>query len=222
MTIRAWIAVSAAAAAIVSLIVSGGDVALARALRSVDPGLKTAAAWVTHAGDSTIYLLGSAAAAVYFRFLRRDDRGWRTAALVFAAIACSGILVNLLKFLFGRTRPGVLYDQGVALFLGPTFDSAVRSFPSGHATTVAAAAWLAALLAPRWRVPALMAALAVGASRLLVGYHFLSDVLAGFVVGWASVELSRHAFLRLGWWPGPHAIQAPAANPRAASTRADS
>lgn len=57
------------------------------------------------------------------------------------------------------------------------------SFPCGHATTAAAAATALALLVPRWRVPAAAIALLVGASRVLLGVHFVADVLAGFALG---------------------------------------
>jgi len=169
MTARIAAAVIAALAIVLLLIFGGGDVAMAHALRGIDPPAR------------------------------------RVAALCFAAIAASGILVNLLKVFFGRTRPGALFDRGVVEFLGPTLDSAIRSFPSGHSATVGAVAALAWMLAPRLRWTALAFALAVGASRLVVGYHFASDVIAGLLVGWASVALTRHAFARRGWWPVEHA-----------------
>ncbi len=208
MSVRAPVVVLATLVAIIALIGLEGDVALAQGLRGIDPTLKRVAGWVTLAGDAAAYLVLSALAAVYFGFVRRDERKARLALLVLAGIGLSGILVNLLKFLFGRTRPGMLYDQGIEAFFGPTLDSAIRSFPSGHATTVAAAATLVILLSPRWRVPALVFAGTVGISRLLVGYHFLSDVLAGFLVGWVSALLAHRLFVRQGWWPAIHGAQA--------------
>lgn len=209
MSLRALLLVVAALAAIAALIALGGDLALARELREVAPGLRRAARWITQAGDATAYLVLSALAAIFYWFVRRDPVAARTALLVLVAFAGSGILVNLLKFLFGRTRPGMFYGQGVSAFLGPTWDSAIRSFPSGHATTVAVAAALVVLLAPRWRVLAVAGAGLVGVSRLLVGYHFLSDVLAGFLLGWFSVWATHRLFVRQGWWPAAHAVQAP-------------
>lgn len=196
-------------AAIVALIATGGDLALARELRDIEPGLRRAARWITQAGDATAYLVLSALAVPFYWFVRRDRAAARTALLVLVAFAGSGIVVNLLKFLFGRTRPGLFYDAGIAAFHGPTWDSAIRSFPSGHATTVAVAAALVVLLAPRWRAPAVAGAALVGGSRLLVGYHFLSDVLAGFLLGGLWVWATHRLFVRQGWRPATHAAQAP-------------
>ncbi|MCC6467376.1 MAG: phosphatase PAP2 family protein [Alphaproteobacteria bacterium] len=201
-------------AAVAGLILGGGDEALARALRDVDPGLKRAAAWISRAGEPTAYLIASAAVAAYGCLRGRHDRARRLSVLAFAAVAASGILVNLLKFLFGRTRPGSLLDRGVVEFLGPTLDSAVRSFPSGHAATVGAVAALVWLFWPRWRAAALLFALAVAVSRLLVGYHFASDVIAGLAVGWVSVALTRHVFVRQGWWQAQAGAYAPPRNDR--------
>lgn len=209
MSSRALFAVVATLVAIAVLIATGGDLALARELRDIEPDLRRAARWITQAGDATAYLVVSALAVPFYWFVRRDRAGARTALLVLAAFAGSGILVNLLKFLFGRTRPGIFYDAGVSAFLGPTWDSAIRSFPSGHATTVAVAASLVVLLAPRWQLPVLAGAVLVGLSRLLVGYHFLSDVLAGFVLGWTTVWATHRLFVRQGWWPASHAAQPP-------------
>lgn len=209
MSLRALLLIVAALAAIAALIGLGGDLALARELRDIAPGLRRAARWITQAGDATAYLVLSALAAIFYWFVRRDRGAAVTALLALVAFASSGILVNLLKFVFGRTRPGVFYDQGVSAFLGPNWDSAIRSFPSGHATTVAVAAALVVLLAPRWGAWAVGAAALVGVSRLLVGYHFLSDVLAGFLLGWISVWATHRLFVRQGWWPASHAFQAP-------------
>lgn len=202
------------------LIFGGGDVMMAHVLRGVPPWAKSAASWVSLAGEPTVYLGAAAFAAGFYRLVRRDDGRCRGALLILAAIALSGILVNLLKFLFGRTRPGMLYDHGIAEFMGPTFDSAIRSFPSGHAATVGAITGLVFLLAPRWRGAAIAFAIAVGLSRLLVGYHFVSDVIAGLAVGWLSVVLARLGFARWGWWPNAHRVQAPDAGPRPRSSGA--
>jgi len=198
---NARIALAATGIAIAALIATGADQMLAHRLQFIDPAVRRGAALLTRAGDSTPYLLFTAFAALYFRFRRRDERLWRMAAFAFAAIALSGVAVNLLKIGLGRVRPGGPYEAGVGSFLGPTLADFARSFPSGHATTLGAVVAVVAVLAPRWLVPAVVLAAAVGISRLLVGYHFASDVIAGFLLGWASVALTRHVFARRGWWP---------------------
>jgi undecaprenyl-diphosphatase len=97
------------------------------------------------------------------------------------------------KQLVNRTRPTL---NPIAATLGP-------SFPSGHSATAAAFyAGIALLLARRrqrvWRMllagGAVAVAVAVAASRVLLDVHWLSDVIAGVMVGWAWFAISSIAF----------------------------
>ena len=111
--------------------------------------------------------------------------------LALALVVPGGMLLNvLMKHAFGRARPS---------FDDPILTLATYSFPSGH---VAAATLLYGLLAAflisrtaewRWRVPiALVAFLIVtlvGLSRVYLGVHYLSDVLAAFAEGIAWLAL---------------------------------
>jgi membrane-associated phospholipid phosphatase len=187
----------------VALIASDADPAITYRLEKyTDPALKRALALLTYTGEATLYLLPAAAAAWYFRFRLRDECRFRTAVFTFCAIGLSGLLVNLLKVSFGRVRPGGPFDM-VGDFVGPTLTMYARSFPSGHATTLGAITALVAALAPRWLLPVAILAAIVGVSRLVVGYHFPSDVIAGFLLGWVSVAVTRHVFARHAWWPLP-------------------
>ena len=120
----------------------------------------------------------------------------RTAAVVeFLAVVVLGqtLLMNLTKVLVGRPRPDIHRLTG---FSG-------SSFPSGHAMTAAATFAAVALLIGRGRprrVKALLAAgagaiaVAVAMSRVLLGVHWLTDVLAGLAMGWAWFAISSIAF----------------------------
>jgi undecaprenyl-diphosphatase len=105
---------------------------------------------------------------------------------LFAALALGGsALLNIAaKQLFARERPS-LWES-----IAPedTF-----SFPSGHAMGSMTLAWVCLLLAwrTRWRWPVLIAAAAftviVGLSRVYLGVHYPSDILAGWTAAsiWA-------------------------------------
>lgn len=102
--------------------------------------------------------------------------GWRHAMLVIAALGASAI-TTVVKHLVDRQRPpgGVELDP---------------SFPSGHTAWATAVFGLIFVLAIRRRryCPAAGAALivaAMGPSRLLLGVHYFSDVLAGYAIGLA-------------------------------------
>lgn len=114
------------------------------------------------------------------------------AAVVAASALLGSLTSTLIKTLFDRVRPSAVFEVDALVALPAT-----ASFPSGHATTAAAAATALALLAPRWRALAVVLALFVGASRVLLGVHFVGDVLAGFALGVAIGGLVGLAGRRL-------------------------
>jgi membrane-associated phospholipid phosphatase len=134
-----------------------------------------------------VTLLGVTLVAVVLLWRRRE----RTDA-VFLALAFVGaqVLSNGMKLGFRRERP---------FFADPLATESTFSFPSGHAlVSLAVYGALALLLARRLRSNGQRALLfagtallvvAIGFSRLYLGVHFLSDVLAGFAAGlaWLSV-----------------------------------
>lgn len=106
----------------------------------------------------------------------------RPAIWLFATIASGRIVVELLKIAVARPRP-LLVDRLVLV------DSA--SFPSSHSAgaMLTAIAIVIAFDRPRsWLAVAILFALLVGASRVLLGVHWPSDVLAGWGFGllWAG------------------------------------
>lgn len=163
------------------------DVALAlEGLRT--PALDATARVLAVVGDTAIMTVVTLAAAAAFASARR----FREAAYVALTMGAGFAASTLLKALVDRARP-------VGIALGPVPDSA--SFPSGH---VVAAACLAGALAVivqmragstlRRRAVASAAAAAwvvlMAASRVYLGVHFVSDVVAGALLGAAVVTAS--------------------------------
>jgi len=100
----------------------------------------------------------------------------------------------VLKLLVGRLRPVV--EVPLTEFSG-------NSFPSGHAlgATVTYGSLLLVFLpaiAPRWRKPAIalvaLLVTAIGLTRILLGAHFVSDVVAGWLLGVAWLVITAYAF----------------------------
>jgi undecaprenyl-diphosphatase len=112
------------------------------------------------------------------------------AALSSAALA--GVTVMLLKGLFERARPPLM-DPGLDP-IGSVPGSA--SFPSGHAATAFAAAVAVGMVYPRFRTPLLVLAATVAASRVYLGVHFATDVLAGSLLG-AAIGLATGSVARV-------------------------
>lgn len=121
-------------------------------------------------------------------------------AYIFSTIAFSGIVVVIIKRLIGRARPMYLEELGV-LHLEPfSMHWSFHSFPSGHATTaVAFALALHTLTNRRFHGWIIAFGFAIGLSRIVVGDHYLSDVVAGSFVGLASAILVRDYFATRNW-----------------------
>jgi len=128
--------------------------------------------------------------------LRR--RRWLPGALLAAAVAGAVVLYDVVKPVVERPRPPA--STWIGLFSG-------WAFPSGHATqSVAFYGMLAIVLsagrpvgvqARRWAVAAGLVLL-VGASRIYLGGHWLTDVLGGFALGAAWVAFVVAIALRRG------------------------
>ena len=123
---------------------------------------------------------------------------WRTRriaipAYLFTTVLSTMAVNNLVKWIVDRPRPN----------LARLVEPAGSSFPSGH-TAVAAATWAAiALVMGRGRSrpvkTTLLAAaggitVAVAASRVMLGVHWLTDVAAGAAMGWAVFAVTSIAF----------------------------
>ena len=124
-----------------------------------------------------------------------------------AATVWSADLISFgVKHLVGRERPSSALAQA-----DPLVHASGPSFPSGHATTAFAGAVMLACLVGR-AVPVLFAlATAIAFSRVYVGVHYPSDVLAGAVLG-TTVAVATVALLR--------ALRRPSAPlPRSARTK---
>ena len=148
---------------------------------------------VTQFGFGTPYLIAFALAFVVLRWggnappLRPWAAAMRAAARVpaflFAALALSGLLVDALKPIFGRTRPGLLFAGGTYDFSWFGLRADHWSFPSGHAETAAALMTALWCLWPRPLPFYVLGTMLVAASRLLLGAHYLSDVAMGCFIG---------------------------------------
>jgi membrane-associated phospholipid phosphatase len=100
-------------------------------------------------------------------------------AFLFLSVAASGLVADLLKFVFGRPRPKLLFGSGVYDFGWLGLRADYWSFPSGHAATIVALAAALFCLWPRHLLFYVLVAAIVSLSRVVVGAHYLSDVLAG-------------------------------------------
>jgi undecaprenyl-diphosphatase len=117
----------------------------------------------------------------------------RPLASAFLAVSL-GIAVFLkLKRAIGRRRPCTMEPHCWATLLPPD----QFSFPSGHTITAFAVALALGSYYPSMLPGLLFCAASVAASRILLGMHFLTDVLAGAALGAALGELCAFLLRRL-------------------------
>jgi membrane-associated phospholipid phosphatase len=181
-------------------IASGLDIVVARFVEDLPEGPHRFARLVSQLGDSAWYLIGGIAVWLLARFVLRRRRLAADALLFLAVIVGPGIAVQLPKLAIGRTRPGELIDHGVSAFEPFSGNGAM---PSGHATVAGAIAIFVICLAPRWWPLAAALLVTVGAARVLSGFHYPADVLAGWVFGILGGYLVIRVSTARGWWPPP-------------------
>jgi undecaprenyl-diphosphatase len=115
---------------------------------------------------------------------------WRPFVMMAAAFGGAAALYDIVKPAVARTRPPAALQVG-----GP--DSG-WAFPSGHATQSIAFYGMLAIVVGLWYAPsrrrlfaigAALVVILVGASRLYLGVHWLTDVLGGYALGLAWMSL---------------------------------
>jgi len=201
-----WLALSVLAFALLDSVSLAFDAAEAHATATFDPRVKNFFEIVTKAGQSDWLFALSILTLVYALYrregeiTRRARAGWgllASRALYFFAVqAFSGLLSQVVKHVVGRARPKLVDTLGPQHFDVFSLKAVLASFPSGHTTTIVAAAASLSFFMPR-RVALLFAlALPVAASRLIIGAHYPSDVLGGVFLGLGSALAVARVFGR--------------------------
>ena len=208
-----FVVVAALAAALAEVL---EDVLVGDGINAVDGPTTTWLAahrdpWLT-AALKGVSLLGNTAAEVTVAVLVSVAVTWRSgkwlpAVLGLIGTAGIGLLILTAKLVVGRSRPALPY----AIVSEDGY-----SFPSGHATGTAAVGLLCAWMLSRWLVTSWTGRVAVwsvavgvigavGFSRVYLGVHYVSDVVAGWLLGaaWAG------AVMLVGvWWDNTRAVTA--------------
>jgi membrane-associated phospholipid phosphatase len=153
--------------------------------------------------DSTFIVITNSAAAIAFGIpgmlliiglLKKKKELWQKALTIIIPVALSAIVANILKFSLDMPRPYELYP-----FIEKLSSGGSPSFPSGHTADAFAFAVGAGLVFRKWYIitPCLFWAVLVGTSRMWLGVHFPSDVLAGAIIGTACAFIYYRAEKRI-------------------------
>ncbi len=134
--------------------------------------LWAAAVVLAHSGDSWLWM-----GVLGLIWLLGGGEWHRRAALLALAVGAQALVIFALKQAIRRERPQGEWG-GIYRAIDP------HSFPSGHATRAALLAVMAAGLGPAWfGLLLLVWAPLVSLARVATGVHYLSDILAGIVIG---------------------------------------
>lgn len=122
---------------------------------------------VSHMGDGEVGIVFCSTLLAF-----GDEKGHETGKLVLVSIVGAGAVASSLKYVVNRTRPDGDSDN--------RFNS---SFPSGHVSGAFSVASVVGARYKRWRIPIYALASAIAISRVYLGRHYPSDVMAGAGVG---------------------------------------
>ena len=201
------------------------DRSIAQTLHShAIPWLTRGVIVITYVGSGWVLVpLAALVTAVLFQ-----RRHWGEGLILVSATSGAAFLNWMIKLLIHRPRPE---------FVDPLIHAGGYSFPSGHSATAAAFYMTLGLLGAGWvrrwetRVYVLLAAVfavaLVGFSRLYLGVHYLSDVLAGYALGafWTTTAITTGMVLDRALFPHASgqevAVKSEDSRPAAGATEQD-
>ena len=163
--------------------------------KNINPHNPSSGYWRFTSASTNFFSAGIPISVLVTGIINKDPQLRRKSLEIFATILTESIISQAMKVAFDRMRPAEKYPNDIF----PYRNVSGRSFPSGHTSLSFAAAASLSIQCKKWyiTVPAYMWAASVGYSRIYLGVHYPSDVLAGAAVGigsayavhWANAKL---------------------------------
>lgn len=153
------------------------------------PWLNPVMNFITNLGNEGIFWI----ALIILMFFFKKTRKIAVCAAI--SMILTLVLVNIaLKPMIARTRPYVLLENLTFITKQP----GDHSFPSGHSAHALAASWVMfRMMKKKYGVPLLVLGILIALSRLYVGVHFPTDVIAGCACGMIMAEIAMFAGRKL-------------------------
>jgi membrane-associated phospholipid phosphatase len=164
--------------------------------KSINPQNPNSGYWKFTTG-STYYISAVIPVSLLAAGLIEKDPGLKRKSYeIFGAITIDLIITEVLKYSINRPRPGDKYPTEIFPYKEGVHN---RSFPSGHTSLAFSTATSLFIQYKKWYivVPAFLWAGSVGYSRIYLGVHYFSDVMAGAALGVGSAYLSHWVFKKV-------------------------
>ena len=156
---------------------------------------------ITVLGDSKWYFASSFFVIIFCYFIKKTNY-WHNhkniinvcnnfSIFLSLSLITTGLITQLLKHIIGRPRPEHTSFDGNLEFNFFNLSSEFHSFPSGHTSTIFVVALVASFFLPKLKYFFISLAGAIAFSRIVVGAHFFTDVLAGMTVSYLGVKLTK-------------------------------
>ena len=141
-------------------------------------GISNTTDYIAIATPISFFIIGSA---------NHNDEMKQKSFVIAGSLVVSVVITEGLKYIVNRQRPSTKDSLII-----PASDMGSPSFPSGHTSDAFANATAISLAYPKWYViaPSFLWAGTVGFSRMYLGVHYPSDVLAGAIIGSGSAWLT--------------------------------
>ena len=161
------------------------DIEILRSIYS-NSGTIEASKFISH--TTTGVALGVPVVMGVVALIEKDDDLFKNALYVGASIGVVGALTYSMKRIIRKPRPYVTYPHLIV----PYSSEQSLSFPSGHTSLAFTTATALSLKYPKWYIiaPSYLWASSVGYSRMNLGVHYPSDVVAGALLGAGSAYVT--------------------------------
>lgn len=176
------------------------DQFIVQALHSVNGRVPALDVFAVFCAQALIYIVGIGLLVVIIRSSRGEQMSrlaaWRARLqtillTLLSLLIARGIITSLIHVLYSRPRPFVALGwQSLIEHM------ATPSFPSGHATSMFALAFIGWQVNRRWGWYFFAAAMLAAIARVYAGVHWPSDVIAGAVIGMLAVVGARYGIIK--------------------------
>jgi membrane-associated phospholipid phosphatase len=170
--------------------------------KSINPQNPNSDYWKATSSSAYFFSAAVPVSLLVVGWIEKDPGLKRKSYEIFGSIAISIVITEALKYSINRPRPGDAYPNEIF----PFKEVHDRSFPSGHTSLAFSTAASLSIQYKKWYVvlPAYLWAGSVGYSRMYLGVHYFTDVMAGAAIGVGSAYLSHWLFKKYFYKKEPH------------------